>query len=236
MTRGIVRLFGGLGLAVLTSGVLAGVASATVTGGCTVTGTATSGSIDLTTAAEWHLMRSDVAGGNGTAPTEQTAASVSVYALGLALPIASGEGDGDTQGSVSGISVEPFALIAKRWTVAGSSDSCSGNVLVIIDDVEPYTTATGGGGIIVALVAGGLMLLTSRGSGIGSRILGGLLGGVAGLGAALALEQFGVIDPTTFVGLGIVGVGLVVGFLVGGHGSGSTAEPDSDQGATSAAT
>jgi hypothetical protein len=234
------RLVGAIGLAAVGAAMWAGATTATVNGPCTVTGIATSGTVDLTTATEWHLLRSDVAGGNGTASSEQTAATVSVYALGLAIPVASGEGDGDTQGSVSGVSVEPFALIAKRWTVAGSSDSCSGQVLVIIDDVEPYTTATGGGGIIVALVAGALMLLTARGSGVGSKIVGGLLGGVAGPGLALALEQFGVVDPTSFIGLGIVGVGLVVGFLVGGHGSGSpegpaTDQPDADQGTTSPA-
>jgi hypothetical protein len=219
MKRGITRLIGIVGLAAVASAFWVGVAAATVSGGCTVTGTSTSGTVDLTTAAEWHLQRSDVAGGNGTAPTEQTAASVSVHTLGLALPIASGEGDGDTAGSVSGVSVEPFALVAKRWTVSGSSDSCSGTVLVIIDDVEPYMTATGGGGILAALIGGGLMLATSRGSGVGSKILGALFGGIAGLGLAVALEQYGVVDPTTFVGLGIVGIGLVVGFLVGGHGT-----------------
>jgi hypothetical protein len=227
MLRTLVRR-GGLGLATLAALLtLASTAGATVTGGCTATGTSTSGgSIDLTNATEWHLKRSDVAGGNGSAPSPQKSASVSVYALGLALPIASGtDEEGEVAGSVSGVAVEPFALIARKWVVAGSSDSCSGQVTVYIDDVDPVATAAGGGGIAAAVV-GFLVLLLLAGGVLGAGILqafGGLIfGALAGVGLALALEQFGVTDPTSLLGLAIVIgcalVGLVVGLGPWRHG------------------
>jgi hypothetical protein len=192
-------------------------AGATVTGGCQVQGTATSGSVDLTTAATWHLRSTDIAGGSGTAPSEQTAASVSAYALGLALPVASGSGDGDTQGSVSGIAVSAYAALGRRFVVAGSSDSCSGQVEIILDDVNPLLTVLGGGGLAAAIIGLLLVLASSRMSGAGGKILGLLGGALGGLGLALALEQFGVLDPRAFLGLGVLIVAAVVGLLISGR-------------------
>ncbi len=198
------------------------VAGATVTGGCQVTGTSTSGgTIDLTTAAEWHLQSTDIAGGSGTAPSEQTAASVGAYALGLQLPIASGSGDGGTTGEVQGVSVSAFTALGARFTVAGSSTGegggCSGEVLIIIDDVNPLLTVFGGGGVAVAVIGALVLLLTMlNGGGFGSRIVGLVFGALGGLGLALALEQFGILDPTTLVGLAILGVAAVLGLLLPG--------------------
>jgi hypothetical protein len=191
---------------------------ATVTGGCQVQGSATStGTIDLTGAATWHLLSSDVAGGSGTAPSEQKAASVSAYALGLALPVASGSGEGDTQGSVSGVAVSAYAALGRRFVVAGSSDSCSGQIEIILDDVNPLLTALGGGGIAAAIIGLLLVLAGTRMSGAGGTILGLVAGALGGLGLALALEQFGVTDPRSFVGLGILIVAAVIGLLLGGR-------------------
>ena len=198
------------------------VASATVDGGCKVTGTSTStGAVDLTTAAEWHLKSTDVAGGNGTAPSKQTSASVGAYALGLQLPIASGSGDGDTAGSIEGVSVSAYSALGARFTVAGSSTGegggCSGQVKIILDDVNPLLTAFGGGGAALAIVGMIVLLLTAmNGGGIGSRILGLLFGAVGGAGLGLALEQFGIVDPTTFIGLLILALGAVLGLIVPG--------------------
>ena len=202
--------------------VVPAMAAATVDGGCQVTGTSTSGgSIDLTNAAEWHLKKSDVAGGSGTAPSEQTAATVSAYALGLSLPIASGSGDGGTEGSVQGVSVESYAVLGARFTVGGSSvgegGGCSGQVVIIIDDVNPLTTVLGGGGVAAAVV-GLLVLLAAmfRGGGIGSRLIGAIFGALGGAGLGLALAQFGILDATSLIGLAIVVVAAVLGLLVPG--------------------
>jgi hypothetical protein len=198
------------------------VATATVDGGCKVTGTSTStGAIDLTTAAEWHLKSTDVAGGNGTAPSKQTSASVGAYALGLQLPIASGSGDGDTAGSVDGVSVSAYSALGARFTVAGSSTGegggCSGQVNIILDDVNPLLTVFGGGGIALAIVAALVLVLAMvNGGGIGSRILGLVFGALGGAGLGLALEQFGILDPTTLIGLVILVIGAVLGLVLPG--------------------
>lgn len=198
------------------------VAMATVTGGCQVTGSSSSsGTIDLTTAAEWHLKSTDVAGGTGTAPSKQTAASVGAYALGLQIPIASGSGDGGTTGEVQGVSVSAFTALGARFTVAGSSTGegggCTGEVRIIIDDVNPLLTVFGGGGIAAAIIGALVLLLTMlNGGGFGSRIVGLLFGALGGLGLALALEQFGILDPTALIGLAILGVAAVLGLLLPG--------------------
>ena len=192
--------------------------AATVTGGCQVQGTSTSGgTIDLTTAKEWHLLKDDIAGGSGTSPVDQTAASVGAYALGLQLPVASGSGNGGKSGSVEGVSVAAFSALGQRFVVAGKSDSCNGQVLILIDDVNPAMTALGGGGI-GALVLGALVLLGTMflGGGILSRIVGVLFGALGGVGLALALEQFGILDPTSFIGLVIAIIGAVLGALLPG--------------------
>ncbi len=192
--------------------------AATVTGGCQVEGTSTSGgTIDLTTAKEWHLKKDDIAGGSGTSLADQTSASVGAYALGLQLPIASGSGNGGTSGSVEGVSVAAYSALGQRFVVAGKSNDCSGQVVIIIDDVNPAMTALGGGGI-GALVVGLLVLLGTMllGGGILSRIVGLVFGILAGLGLALALEQFGILDPTTFIGLGIAIAGGVLGLILPG--------------------
>jgi len=212
-------------------------ASATVTNGCTAEGHSTSSSANITTDTEWHLRRDDVAGGSGTAPTNMTRASVAAYALGLALPIAGGESkpgdDGDTAGSVDGVSVSTYAILGKRFVVGGSASgpggSCSGQILIVLDDVDPLFTLLGGGGILIAVVALLILIGLSRGGGgCLPRIVGGAFGLLGGTGAALAGEQFGFLDPTQLIGLVIAIAGAVVGFLVPGifgGGGGDTPAP-----------
>jgi hypothetical protein len=211
--------------------VFPGAAAATIRGGCTGTGTATSGGADLTTATEWHVMKDDVGGGTGNSPTKVKSASVGAYALGIPIPIASGvdEGEGKTEGTVSGVSVSLFALLGQRFTVAGSADNgCSGEITIIIDDVNPLFTAFGGGGVLLALLGLVVVLAMLRGdNGIGRRLVDALFGTIGGLGAALALEQFGILDPTELIGLFIVIGAAVIAFLTTGIlGSGSSTEPE----------
>lgn len=197
------------------------VAVATVTGGCTVTGTSPAGSIDLTIAGEWHLRSTDVVGGSGTAPSPQKAATVFAYSLGLPLPVVSGQSEddeGDTEGSASGIVVSTYAVLGHRFVVAGVSDSCSGQVIIVLDDVNPLLTILGGGGLALAILGLLVVLWTARrGSGCGMTLIGGVAGALAGLGLALLLEQLGVIDPTTFIGLALVVLGALLGLFLGGR-------------------
>jgi len=222
-----------IGFALITAALaLPTTASATIRGGCQGTGTTSSGgAIDLTTATEWHMLSTDTAGGSGTAPSEQTEASVGAYALGIRLPITEGSGSGKTVGSVDGVSVELYAILGHRFVVAGESagegGGCDGEVTVILDDVDPLFTLLGGGGILASVIAIIVLFGLARGGGgcVG-RVLGGMFGGLGGIGLGLGLEQFGVVDPTEPIGLLIAIVGLVLGLwtpgrLFGGGGAGS---------------
>lgn len=192
-------------------------------GTCQATGTATSsGSVDLTTIEEWHMQSTDVAGGTGTAGAKQTSGQVAAYALGIGLPIASASGDGDTEGSVQGVQVATYAILGARFAVSGSSvgedGGCAGHFTVILDDVNPLLTVLGGGGLVLFLLGLLGMIWTSRkAASAATRIMSAIFGLISGIGLALALEQFGVIDARTYVGLGIAIVLLVVGFILAGR-------------------
>lgn len=231
MSRSCVRRLGAAILVLTTGLALPALAAATVEGGCEVTGTSSSGgSIDLTTATEWHMLSTDTAGGSGTAPSEMTSATVGAYALGLRLPIASGEGDGSTSGSVDGVSVETYAILGARFVVAGEASgkggACSGEVTVILDDVDPLFTALGGGGILTSVIAMIVLLALAKGDGgCAGRVLGGLFGGLGGIGLALALEQFGLLDASEPFGIVVAIAALVLGLWSPGRLSGGTAAP-----------
>lgn len=219
MERSLGHRFGAFALACAVLLGIPATAAATIRGGCEGTGSSSiGGPIDLTTATVWHLQSTETAGGSGTAPTEQKAASVSAYGLGLALPIAAGSGDGDTVGSVEGVSVATYATLGRRFVVAGSSDTCSGEIEIIIDDVNPLLTVLGGGGLALAILGFLLVVLSARmGSGCATSLMSMIFGGLGGLGLALFLEQMGVLDPRTYLGLGIAALGVVLGFILGGR-------------------
>jgi hypothetical protein len=206
-------------------------AAATITGGCTGEGHSSGGSgADLTTQTEWHLKSDDVAGGSGTAPSPMKAASVAAYALGVGIPIAGGTSqDGETAGSVDGVSVGTYAILGRRFVVAGSASGegapCSGEIEIIIDDVNALFTVLGGGGIILALIGLIALLLFARGEGgCANRVLSAVFGALGGLGGALALEQFEILDPTEPIGLFILVGAAILGFVTTGlFGGGSSA-------------
>jgi hypothetical protein len=212
-------------------------AGATIRDGCTGEGHSTSSSANLTTDTVWHLLKADIAGGSGTAPGKIHSASVSAYALGIPIPIASGTSDeGKTAGSVEGVNVATYAVLGHRFVVGGSASGdvkCSGEIDIIIDDVNPLLTVLGGGGTILAIIGLIALLLFARSKGgCAYRVLSGFLCSLGGLGGALALEQFGVIDPTSFIGLFIlIGAG-VLGFvtcgLFGGGGDAPSSAPGVD--------
>jgi hypothetical protein len=83
--------------------------------------------------------------------------------------------------------------------------------------VNPLLTVFGGGGIALAIVAALVLVLAMvNGGGIGSRILGLVFGALGGAGLGLALEQFGILDPTTLIGLVILVIGAVLGLVLPG--------------------
>jgi hypothetical protein len=195
--------------------------SATITGGCTGEGHSTSSSANLTTDTKWHLKRNDVAGGSGTSTAKMKSASVAAYALGIGIPIASGTSkDGETAGSVDAVSVATYAILGHRFVVGGSASGdgqCSGQIEILIDDVNPLLTILGGGGVILAIIGLIAVLLFARSEGgCLNRGLSALFGGLGGLGLALALEQFEILDPTQPIGLFILIGAAVLGFLTAG--------------------
>ena len=196
-------------------------AAATITGGCTGEGHSTSSSANLTTDTIWHLKRDDVAGGSGSSPAAMRSASVSAYGLGLGLPIAGGTSkSGETSGSLDGVQVSTYAVLGRQFVVAGSASGdaqCTGQILIIIDDVQAVFTVLGGGGIILGILGLLGMLLFARGErGFANRLVSAFLGALAGVGLGLAAEQFDLLDPTRPIGLFLV-IGLaVVGFLTAG--------------------
>jgi hypothetical protein len=206
-----------LALALTVGGVLVAPASpalAAITGGCTASGSASrSGSVDLTTATEWRLRRDDVVNATARAPREQTAAQASAYGffVPLSLLVATGRGP---EGNAGPYAVSDYAWIARVFVVAGSSDTCSGSIRIVIEDVNQFATLVGGGGLLLFLVGVLGVIASALGRGLGPRLLGGGLGGlVAGFGLALLLPQLGVIDPRDPIGFALLAVGLIIGTL-----------------------
>ena len=136
---------------------LPGAAAATVSGGCVITGTSTSGgSVDLTSTDVWHLRSTDEITLSGSAPSLQTQAAVNAYLVGLGLPVINGQGTGDTSASVSGIPVSTLAYLGRVFVIGGTSSGpeggCSGQFTVVLDDVSPLLTVMGGGGAAASLL------------------------------------------------------------------------------------
>jgi hypothetical protein len=206
-------------------------AAATVNGGCTAEGHASiSSGVDLTTEPVWHLRSDETAGGTGSSPTTMTSATLSAYALGIAIEIAGGRGNGDTTGSVDSVSLDTFGRLGKVFVVAGSATgqgaSCDGQVLIVLDDVDALFTVLGGGGLALAILALAVILMATRSKGCAPKLLATIFGGLGGIGLGLSLEQFQVINPTTPVGLAIVVVGALLGFFLSGiFGPGGQKEP-----------
>jgi hypothetical protein len=191
--------------------------SATVNGACQVTGTGSlTGATDLTTTAVWHLKNADEVTGSATYP-EQTYVHVFAIVFGIPIPVYSSSGK-DTKGSAGPFAVSDYSKYTRVFAAGGSSESCTGAVVIIVDDQSPFTNAVGL--VSLALTAIGLigllfLLLMGRGrGGCGGIVLGAILGLMLGLGSALAAVEAGVIDPSNFAGLIVTGVGLLVGVVV----------------------
>jgi hypothetical protein len=170
-------------------------AAADVSGGCTLTGTSTSGgAIDLTTATVWHVRSTDRISGSATAPATQYHVTIDASVLGLAVPVASGESNGATHALSSEYAVADLAGLGRVFSIAGESTGphggCSGHVQVVIDDANPLLNALGGGGL-AALVVGllGIAWLARNPVNPKRMVVALPLGVLAGAGSALILQQ-----------------------------------------------
>lgn len=192
-------------------------ASASVNGGCTVTGTASiSGATDLTRQDVWHLKTADSVTGVAKYPSQTY---VHIYALifGLPIPVYSSSGK-DTHGSAGPFLVSDYSRFTRVFAAGGASDTCTGAALIIVDDQSPFTNAGGIGGIVLlAIGLLGILALLFMGkgaSGCGASFLGALLGLALGVGAALLAAEMGLVDPRNIAGLVVIGICVIAGIAI----------------------
>jgi hypothetical protein len=190
---------------------------AQVSGGCTASATASkSGPADLTTATVWHVTSADVLNGQASSSTPQRFAQLKVVFFGIGLPLLDRKGNA-TSGPAGPYRIADYDRYTRVLAVAGTSTTCEGAVLIVVDDVAPLATWAGVLGLIagllglIGLVAS--MFLVPTGS---SRVVGMILGLLGGLGAGVYLQQAAILDPANVLGLALPGVGVVLGLLLPG--------------------
>jgi hypothetical protein len=213
----LVRVFSAC-LIVLISLLVAPVAGqARVSGGCIASATATrSGSIDLTTATVWHVTDTDVISGEARSPSLQRSAQLKVVIFGVGLPLLDRQGN-STTGAAGPYRIADYDHYSRVLSVAGTSTNCDGGILIIVDDVAPLATWAGILGLIATLL--GLIGLTASlflqpaGS---SRVVGMIVGFLAGLGVGLLLQETAALDPANSLGLAFPVAGAVIGLIVPG--------------------
>lgn len=192
-------------------------AQATISGGCSATAVATrSGSIDLTNADVWHVHHNDLVTGEGKSPTAQTFAQVQVVTFGIATSLLDRKGNKQT-GSAGPFKVSDYDRYIRVLLVTGKSDSCDGSILVVVDDVSPQATLAGLLGLIIGVLGLlGLVASLYLPRTLSSRLVGTVLGLLAGLGWGEFLRQAEFIDPRTVAVIVLPAIGVVIGVLVPG--------------------
>ena len=212
-----VRASGATLVALISLLVVPAAGQARVSGGCTASAVASkSGSIDLKTATVWHVTGADVLNGGASSSTPQRFVQLKVVFFGIGLPLLDRTGNA-TSGAAGPYRIADYDRYTRVLAVAGTSTSCEGAVLIVVDDVAPLATWAGVLGMIGALL--GLiglvasMFLVPSGS---SRVVGMILGLLGGLGAGLYLQQAAILDPANVLGLALPGVGVVLGLLLPG--------------------
>ena len=217
----VVKASVAVALAALTLAAVPVPAAATVRGGCAVTGTSTSGGpINLTSNAEWHVRSTDRISGVGSAPSPQTYATVRATGLGFPIPLGGGPADPATSAESDTFEISTLAVLGKVFLISGYSTGpgpgCDGEVLVIIDDVNPLLTALGGGGLIAVLIGlAGLVWGLRNPGGIARRAVGLIGLALIGAGGSLVLQQTaGSIDSALGVEAGTLGKSAFVDSLV----------------------
>jgi hypothetical protein len=205
-------------LIVLISLLVAPVAGqARVSSGCTATASASkSGAIDLTTATVWHVKDADVINGSGNAPTAQKSAQLKVLLFGIGLPLLDRQGNSPS-GAAGPYLIADYDRYTRVLSVAGTSTTCDGSILVIVDDVAPLATWAGILGLIALLLGLIGLVATSLQLPSGSaRVVGMVVGLVGGLGLGLLLQQGAILDPANIFGLLLPAGGALLGLIVPG--------------------
>jgi hypothetical protein len=194
------------------------VAEAAVSGGCyAATVGSRSGSVDLVNAEQLHLYRDEVVTFRGIAPTPQTYIRLTLYWFGFPVTSPTIGGFSQTTETDGPVAVSSLSRYARAVAFSATTDSCSTALLVAVDDQSPLLTAAGLAAAILGLLGLLGVLRAARGKGrIGSRILGGFSGLLAGFGWSFLLQQMLWIDPRSFVGLYPVALGLLLGILLAG--------------------
>ncbi len=162
----------------------------------------------------------DLLNGIAKAPTLQKSASLKVPFFGIGLPLLDNEGN-NVSGAAGPYRIGDYDHYTPVLAVAGTSTSCDGSVLIIVDDVAPITTWAGVIGLIAALLGViGLVASTFQLPSGSSRVVGAIVGLLAGLGIGLWPQQAAILDPGNSLGLLLPGGGIVVGLIVTGlfHG------------------
>src|ERR1051325_8985135 len=119
----VIRLGWLLAGAVVLLALFPATAAATVNGGCTATGTSTSGGvIDLTTNAVWHVRSTDSISLAGQATVPQTSATVGAYAFGFVVPIGGGTADPSLAAESDSFEIAALAFLGRTFLISGASD------------------------------------------------------------------------------------------------------------------
>ena len=192
-------------------------AQARVSGGCTASATAShSGSVDLTTATVWHVTDADVISGEAKSPSPQRSAQLKVVIFGVGLPLLDRQGN-STTGSAGPYRIADYDHYSRVLSVAGTSGSCDGAILIIVDDVAALATWAGILGLIATLLGliGLIASLFVQPAG-SSRVVGVVVGILAGFGVGLLLQEAAVLDPANALGLAFPVAGAVIGLVVPG--------------------
>lgn len=211
-----VRGAGAVLLAMSTLLMLSTAAKATVHG-CGATATASkSGSIDLALASTWHVKDVDVLNGQATAPTAQSSAQLKVLLFGVGLPLLDKQGN-SVSGAAGPYRIADYDRYTRVLSVAGTSNTCDGRILIVVDDVGPLSTWAGILGLIAAVLGIiGLMATMFQFPNGSARIVGIIVGLVAGLGVGLLLQQAVILDPGNSFGLLLPAAGAVLGLILPG--------------------
>jgi hypothetical protein len=192
-------------------------AQALVNGGCKASATASkSGTVDLTVAKVWHVTDADEVNGEGRAPTPQKFAHLKVVMFGIGLPLLDRSGN-SVSGTAGPYKISDYDRYTRVLSVAGTSTSCDGSILIIVDDVGTLATMAGLLGAIAALlgIAGLVASLFLSGSG-SSRVVAMIVGLLGGLGVGAVLQQAAILDPGNVGGLLLPLGGAVLGLFVAG--------------------
>ena len=136
--------------------------------------------------------------------------------FGIGLPLLDRQGSSPS-GAAGPYRIADYDRYTRVLSVAGTSTTCDGSILVIVDNVAPLGTWAGILGLIALLLGLIGLVATSIQSPIGSaRVVGMIVGLVAGLGLGLVLQQAAILDPANVLGLLLPAGGALLGFIVPG--------------------